>query len=1069
MERDDAAIKLMQERLAGAENNTESLAKMLLELGISPTTAANDNRFEQGDGDANNMQPTHTASSHKGFKPGEKSVRFEMSSEAKQKQSQRPSILKKHPIEPLKVNLNTLNMRSNQKGNVPPEEYSKLVSRLCKTESVIQSLKLSLCAMQTSHEAADREKNIVIEKLKEEISELENQVKKQDNEMLMEARKRDDSTRRWEEAEKEVKDLHERLQEQSLKSKQSTGEEEASRAKFSRKLEEVKQEVAREREVRTSIEDSHLALLSRVQDMEETIQQERAQMELYKEEARKFKEKNENLVKETKNFHLKASDLEKTLTSLKEELNAKEEAIRRLIQEQHHNEVESSSITNQQASLLKELKQCNVMLDVQKAALGNLEAENSKLKEQIIEERNRLERKEQSERDKEEEETSRRNEEKLKRKEIEEQHRIELKQTVKNEKKRFRELEERRDLLEQCIREQEKKINEKEEELLEKENEMNERIIAEKKKTAHAVKEKEQAVKARESLMRDLNRATSDVARDKEFLQQQLEEVKLEHEVTSKERQQLEEENQRLLHRITGVEQQEQAYKRAQDLAQASNAAKGQLSYDNGRLQTRVEQLEEELRTVASVQSQVVQLRASNRALEQKYSKLTSELATARVDLQRGNAHMKQLQSGMERKEADFNLAIVARDEAVQDKEAALAQVDVIKEQEKNKQGLLKRDLADCQADNERLTATMHDVATRQAELQSVLDDIQGQLGRKDAHLAALATERNKLDQEANDLRAQVARLQTSLEDRDTDEQSRLTPALEALEKARHDNVRLANSLDDVMNANTALKQDLEKCKIDLEIQRERTNSLVEQQERNDNEAIVTSQTHSDRMKQLKEQFSRERSAIRKQYQAQIAELKKSQDASQSRNCQLTKGNTDLRSRLAERERALTKLKEKLKDQKLQIERYQRDRKTHSNTEQKFKALDVDLNELEKTKQNYMEKNKKQAGIISTFNQEMTSLKDDITALSEAQKIARETTLRLEDEVSKERSEKEILIKKVETMEVAMKRAIRQKQESEEKLRRVEVESMRVHENLQEAQSWFTDKFEKLQNELTHK
>ena len=54
-------------------------------------------------------------------------------------------------------------------------------------------------------------------------------------------------------------------------------------------------------------------------------------MELYKEEARKFKEKNENLVKETKNFHLKASDLEKTLTSLKEELNAKEEAIRRFV------------------------------------------------------------------------------------------------------------------------------------------------------------------------------------------------------------------------------------------------------------------------------------------------------------------------------------------------------------------------------------------------------------------------------------------------------------------------------------------------------------------------------------------------------------------------------------------------------------------------------------------------------------------------------------------------------------------------------------------------------------------
>jgi len=63
----------------------------------------------------------------------------------------------------------------------------------------------------------------------------------------------------------------------------------------------------------------------------------------------------------------------------------------------------------------------------------------------------------------------------------------------------------------------------------------------------------------------------------------------------------------------------------------------------NALLQARVEQLEEELRAVASVQSQVVQLRATNRALEQKYSQISNELASTRVDSSRSASHIKQV------------------------------------------------------------------------------------------------------------------------------------------------------------------------------------------------------------------------------------------------------------------------------------------------------------------------------------------------------------------------------------------------------------------------------------------
>jgi len=54
--------------------------------------------------------------------------------------------------------------RGNTIGSSSKDHYAALVNRLCKTESVIQSMKLKLCSMRTSHEASDREKSIVIDK-----------------------------------------------------------------------------------------------------------------------------------------------------------------------------------------------------------------------------------------------------------------------------------------------------------------------------------------------------------------------------------------------------------------------------------------------------------------------------------------------------------------------------------------------------------------------------------------------------------------------------------------------------------------------------------------------------------------------------------------------------------------------------------------------------------------------------------------------------------------------------------------------------------------------------------------
>ena len=56
-----------------------------------------------------------------------------------------------------------------------------------------------------------------------------------------------------------------------------------------------------------------------------------------------------------------------------------------------------------------------------------------------------------------------------------------------------------------------------------------------------------------------------------------------------------------------------------------------------------------------------------------------------------------------------------------------------------------------------------------------------------------------------------ISKLQSALDQRDEDEQSRISPALDALEKARQENLRLSSSLEDALKKNEQLKEDLNK------------------------------------------------------------------------------------------------------------------------------------------------------------------------------------------------------------------------------------------------------------------
>merc|ERR1712150_428916 len=113
-----------------------------------------------------------------------------------------------------------------------------------------------------------------------------------------------------------------------------------------------------------------------------------------------------------------------------------------------------------------------------------------------------------------------------------------------------------------------------------------------------------------------------------------------------------------------------------------------------------------------------------------------------------------------------------------------------------------------------------------------------------------------------------------------------------------------------------------------------------------------------------------------------------------------------------------------------------------------------------------MKKNEEQADVIATFNNEILSLKEDITILNKAQKVSRDKSEKYERAWSKEKANREIQTEKVKTLEIALKRALSEKQDANERLKQFQLESFKVQQNLQQAQSWFKAKCDTIQNEV---
>ncbi|XP_015217235.2 coiled-coil domain-containing protein 150 isoform X1 [Lepisosteus oculatus] len=941
--------------------------------------------------------------------------------------------------------------------------YEDLVSRVCRMESLLQTLKLTVFRLETdrqlnpAHSAHLAEQLAALQQEQAEERRAARRELVRVREQLRQARQDREAT--LEEA-RRLGDALEVATATKMDVALAAEELKEIKAQMSERLLELKEELSREVSLRTAMEESHGALLQRVQGMEKVVEVERAQVEVLQQDCRALQtdvqEARQQLEKEAgraqelegqcQSLRDQAAAKELLVTEMTEDLKSTRLALQKQQEENSHLQQERSSLR----SAANRVQSLNEQLECQCAELGaalrSLTVENARL---ITEHQASLQVEKERMAQKLQEQdllldAARRNIQ------------GELQAALSDRLRLQKELEalraEHAKLQQSSTVAQETAVTQKE--LLDC---TVERLRGE---LGTTIQERDAARKERNSVQTELQSAMRRLEEEKASLETELTETKLEVGSLSSALQKQEEENQSLMGRLVAMEHQQHAQQQVEQMLAELTDSKNKLAYDKGKLQARVEQLQEELLAVGNAKADCAHQRKLCTALENKYSQVTNELNSLKISYQRLEAQLTQAHAALERKESDFALAISVRDEALQDAQALRGQLEELEEQHRNRVGLLERQLGACRQDGGRVAETLENMLASHARLQQSAETLQTELGSRDAELTALRAERVQGQQELQWLQEEVERLQGRLATAKAQQHgTKVEPLCKALEVARGDNKKLAQSLEQALQVKSTLQDKLSRALEQLKSTETQHQDLLTKREEELRQCREEVCRLTDSVDSLKQQLKKEREAGRRAGQKDAAELKKALEEASSWSADLSLANRELREKVNELEKVVANQKAKIKGQRAQLKKHM---ESQANSTQRVKEMESELRELQSMKEEYQKKNYEQGQLVQQFWTETASLQQELQCLSSGQQEA----VRLGEELEREQELRQKLEDRCERLEQRVRQLKQARETAEQRLKDASLESQQISDNLEEAHCWFQSKFESLQREL---
>ncbi|XP_073674160.1 coiled-coil domain-containing protein 150 [Garra rufa] len=485
-----------------------------------------------------------------------------------------------------------------------------LVARVCRLESVLHALKLTTFRLET-----DRQLNPShTARLQERLTALQEQYEEEQRSSRREVLQLQDELQRAceerQDAQREVFRLRE-----ALENNTST---------------KMKEQMAQETTALLKAEQSHNTLLRRVEEMERVVERERRQVEVLQADCQALRTDGQTNRAELKKKEEQILGLERECRELRDQSGVKETLISQLTKEIKSVKTALQNQQQENSRLIKDgrdlraaadqVQVLNERLEVQcselSTALHSLTLENTQLQTEyhnkIKAERDRV-----SKHLQEQDlllDTARRNIQ------------AELQGTISEKLTLQKQLEalkaDHAKLQQSSTVSQETSVNHQQ--MLES---TMERLQGE---LSCALKDRETLREERERIKSEMNSAVILLEKEKNILETQLSEIKVELTMVNSTLQKQKEDNKELMESLAALEHQQVTHRQVEQMLWDLTDSKNKLAYEKGKLQARVQQMAADLKTLKAECTQHCQ---SNTALQNTYTQMQRENQTLKEQL----------------------------------------------------------------------------------------------------------------------------------------------------------------------------------------------------------------------------------------------------------------------------------------------------------------------------------------------------------------------------------------------------------------------------------------------------
>ncbi|XP_027419212.1 coiled-coil domain-containing protein 150 isoform X3 [Bos indicus x Bos taurus] len=906
------------------------------------------------------------------------------------------------------------------KTNILWKNCEFLVNRMCRLESLIQSLKMNIFRLQTEKDLNPQKTDFLKERLNTIQEEHSKDLKLLQLEVMNLRQQLRDVKEEEDKAQDEVQRLTATLEIASETKKNAAIIEEelkTTKRKMNLKIQELRRQLSQEKHLRESLEKSGSALLLRIQEMEATVEVERKQVQILQENCIALRSSIQTTQELLAQEQQQKGELETASSQLKSDLVSRDDIISKLVEEnkniqmsfnkEHegnaylrseivslHEASEKAQILNDQltrkcselSSMLQTVKMENTRIIADHQAILQ---EEQKMMTQTFQEQNLL---------------------------LDAAHASitsEL-QTVQNEKTQ---LQVHLDHLilehNQCIQ----KAQESEKRAT-VQKELLESTIARLRGDLEAsTQEKKSLLEEKDRLQKEVNKTEKEVAEEKCNLEKELAKNKVDINALTCNVQTLEEKNKQLTDKIASLE---------------------------------LEQASSDYHWLAQQQ------------VENVLGKITD--SKNKLAYEKGKLQVKSL---LEKNEEELSQAVKGRDAALKESQKLKGDLETLEDRENKKVGNFQRQLAEAKEDNCKVTIMLENVLASHSKMQGALEKVQIELGRRDSEIAGLKKERALNQQRVQKLEAEVDQWQARMLVVDAQHNSEMEPLQKALDVAREDNRKLAMSLEQALQTNNHLQTKLDHVQEKLESKELERQNLETFKERMSEESKIEAELHAERIDALRKQFQIERETAKKAAQREVTEMKKALDEANFRSVEVSRTNRELRQKLTELEKLLNSSKEKIKNQRAQIKLHLSAKANNAQNVERMKQIETELRQMELIKDQYQKKNYEQSLSIQKFVSEMTNLQKEMQLLARSQYDTSARNKQQELHLEAERKLRQELENRCQELEETIRHLKKCKEATENKLKEASVESEQITANLEEAHRWFKCRFDGLQLELT--